>query len=88
MQGNRRYYLVLVRPVVDQLAKQAAQIALRLTALPDSGLCNDPQILKDIEEMALGILKAVAAARVTQSSETPVGETRGVWRAMQPLRRQ
>ena len=73
---------------MDQLAKQAAQVALRLAALPDDGLSNDPQALKDIEELALGILKAVAAARVVTQSNAPAGETRGVWRAMQPLRRQ
>ena len=85
--GNRRYYLVLVRPVVDQLAKQAAQMALRLAALPENGFGNDPQALKEIEDLALGILKAVAAARVSQN-DAPAGESRGIWRAMQPLRRQ
>jgi hypothetical protein len=71
---------------VDQLAKQAAQIALRLAALPVDGR-SDPKALQEIEELARGILQSVAAIRMSQNSAA-AGETRGMWRAMQPLRRQ
>jgi hypothetical protein len=71
---------------VDQLAKQAAQIALRLAALPADGR-NDPKALQDIEELARGILQAVASVRLAQNG-AGAGESRGIWRAMQPLRRQ
>jgi hypothetical protein len=72
--------------LVDQLAKQAAQLALRLAALPADGR-NDPKALQDIEELARGILQAVTAVRLAQNGPA-AGETRGVWRVMQPLRRQ
>jgi hypothetical protein len=70
---------------VDQLAKQAAEIALRLAALPADGLRNNPDTLDTIEQLALRILKEVAAARVAPSR--PVGETTGMFRVMQPLQR-
>ena len=71
---------------MDQLAKQAAEIALRLAALPAVGLRNNLDALNSIEQLALTILKEVAAVRATHSHS--VGETRGIWPAMQPVRRQ
>ena len=71
---------------MDQLAKQAAEIALRLAALPVDGLRNNPEALDSIEQLATRILSEVADARAAHSH--PVGETRGVWRVMLPVRRQ
>lgn len=71
---------------VDQLAKQAAEIALRLAALPADGLRNNLEALDSIEQLAMRILKEVAAVRAAKSH--PVGETRGMWPAMLPVRRQ
>jgi len=66
---------------VDQLAKDAAEIALRLAALPPDGLrCS--QSLDDIERLALRILKEISAVRASKSHA--VGEVSGIWRAMQP----
>ena len=71
---------------VDQLAKQAAAIALRLAALPADGLHNNLEALDSVEQLALQILKEVSVVR---ARKTPVvGETRGMWLAMQPVRRQ
>jgi len=72
---------------VDQLAKQAAQMALRLAALPADGLRNDLKALQDLEELARGVLHEVAAIRMSHHDAT-VGETTGIWRAVQPLHRQ
>jgi surfactin synthase thioesterase subunit len=71
---------------VDPLAKQAAEIALRLAALPADGLRNNLEALDSIEQLAREILKEVSAARAGKSRV--VGETSGMWRAMQPVRRQ
>jgi surfactin synthase thioesterase subunit len=71
---------------VDQLAKQTAEIALRLAALPAEGLRNNIELLDSIEQLALQILKEVSAVRVGKSHM--VGETSGRWRAMQTLQRQ
>jgi hypothetical protein len=69
---------------VDQLAKQAAEIALRLAALPVDGSRNALD-LDLIEQLATRILKEVAAVRAAERPQ--VGETRGMWPIMQPLRR-
>lgn len=71
---------------MDQLAKQAAEIALRLAALPADGMRHNLEALNAIEELATRILQEVSAVRNCMSQ--PVGETRGMWPAMQPLRRQ
>ena len=70
---------------MDQLAKQAAEIALRLAALPAGGLRNNLDALDSIEQLALRILKEVSVARTCKS--VPVGETRGAWPIMRPLQR-
>ncbi len=71
---------------VDQLARYAAEIALRLAALPAEGLRKDMQALATLEDLAQRVLKEVAAARL--NGACAVGETRGMWRAMLPDRRQ
>ena len=70
---------------MDQLAKQAAEIALRLAALPVDGLRRDTALF-ELEDLARRILTEVAAVRLGRSHE--VGETRGMWQTMQPVRRQ
>jgi hypothetical protein len=71
---------------VDQLAKQAAEIALRLAALPAAELRDNPEALDSIEQLAMRILKEVAALR--NAKRVPVGESRGMWPVMKPLQRQ
>jgi hypothetical protein len=70
---------------LDQLAKQAAELALLLAGLSARGLRNDPQALDAVEELALRLLKEVSAVRTGKNRA--VGETSGIWRAMQPLDR-
>jgi hypothetical protein len=70
---------------VDQLAKQAAEIALRLAALPAGDLRDNRETLDSIEQLAMRILKEVAALR---SAKALPGETRGMWPVMKPLQRQ
>ncbi len=70
---------------VDQLAKQAAEIALRLAALPAGDLRDNPEVVDSIEQLAMRILKEVAALR---AAKAPPGETRGMWPVMKPLQRQ
>jgi hypothetical protein len=72
--------------LVDQLTKQAAQIALRLAALPADGMLDAGQTLDDIEQLAREVLKEVALVRARRTR--PVGETRGMWQVVQPVRRQ
>ena len=71
---------------VHQLAKQTADIALRLAALPADGLRNHIEALDSIEQLALQILREVSAVRAGKNRG--VGETSGIWRAMQPVQRQ
>jgi len=71
---------------MDHLAKQVAELALRLTALPADGLRNDLQTLDRVEQLAVQILNEVSAVR-TGRNRAP-GETSGMWRAMQPVQRQ
>ena len=70
---------------MDQLAKQAAEIALRLAALPVDGLRSDVQALDAIEQLAHRILKEVSAVR--SDKDHHVGESSGTWRPMQPISR-
>ena len=71
---------------VDQLAKQTAEIALRLAALPADELRNNTEALNSIEQLALQILKEVSAVRA--GNNHVVGETSGMWRARQTVQRQ
>lgn len=70
---------------VDELAKQVAEAAIRLAALPADGSRHQTQALDAIEMLAKRILNEVAAARTIRQRN--VGETSGIWRAMQPLQR-
>ncbi len=70
---------------MDQLAKQAAEIALRLAALPADGMRNNADAIDTIEQLAVRILQEVAVVRSSQNR--PVGCTRGMWPAMQPVGR-
>jgi hypothetical protein len=71
---------------LDQLAKQAAEIALRLAALPADGLRNNTEDLNSIEQLALQILKEVSAVRAG-NSRMP-GESSGMWRIRQTVQHQ
>ena len=71
---------------MDQLAKQAAEIALRLAALPANDLRDNAEALDSIEQLAMRILKEVSAVR--NAKRVPVGESRGMWPVMKPLQRQ
>ena len=70
---------------MEQLAKKAAELGLRLAALPADEPGRDPEALDAIEQLAMQILKAVSAARVGKSYSP--GEVRGMWRAVTPLSR-
>jgi len=70
---------------VDQLAKQAAELALRLAALPAHGLRNDIQTLDALEQLAIRLLKEISAVRTGTSRS--IGETSGMWPVMQPVQR-
>ena len=72
-------------PHLDQLAKQAAEIALRLAALPADGLRNNLEALDSLEELALRLLHEVSAVRNARGRS--LGETRGMWPTMQPVQR-
>ena len=68
---------------MDQLAKQAAEIALRLAALPADGLRNHIEALDSIEQLALQILREVSAVRAGNSRMA--GESSGMWRVRVPV---
>ena len=70
---------------IDQLAKQAADLSLRLAALPADGLRNDLEALNSIEQLAMRILTDVSAIRTGRGR--PVGETRGMWPVVQDVQR-
>ncbi len=62
---------------MDELARQVAQMALRLMALPPEAARNDMQSLDVIEQLALRILREVSARRMTPGFDPR--ETRGSW---------
>ncbi len=70
----------------DHLAKQLAELALRVAALPANVAARDTQVLDAIEEAASRVLREIAAIRA--NTNRPVGETSGMWRVVQPLPRQ
>ena len=67
------------------LAKQLAELSLRLTALPADGLRDNTAELEQIEHLATQVLNEVAALRRARH-RTP-GEASGMWRVMLPVRR-
>ena len=64
------------------MAREVADLALQLAALPADGLRYEIQALSDIEYMALRILKEANSARA--GNVRPIGEISGTFRAMQP----
>jgi surfactin synthase thioesterase subunit len=70
---------------MDQLARQVAEMALRLAALPADGLRQNDPALAAIEQLALQILNEISAARVAKAR--PIGETTGCWRVAVPIPR-
>lgn len=71
---------------MDQLRKDVAELALRLAALPAEGSRSDNQLLDAVEQLATRVLKEVSAIRADGTRSA--GETRGMWRVVQPLMRQ
>jgi len=69
---------------VDQLAKHASELALRLAALSDEER-HDQESLDSLEILATRVIKEISALRAGKTR--PIGETCGMWPAMQPLRR-
>jgi hypothetical protein len=67
---------------LKSMAREVAELALQLASLPADGLHFDLQPLSDVEYLALRILKEATAARA--GNVRPVGESSGVWRAVQP----
>jgi len=62
---------------IEYLAKHAAEIALRLAALPVNGMHSDRVAINAVEYLALQVLKEVAAIRAEK--RLPEGEQRGEW---------
>lgn len=71
---------------MEPLAKRAAELALRLAALPADALRGDAAILDDVEQLAVQVIKEVSAARANKTYS--VGERSGVWRVVTPTTRQ
>jgi surfactin synthase thioesterase subunit len=71
---------------MEQLAKKAAELALRLAALPADGIRRDVELLDAIEQLAVQIIKEVSAVRAGKTYA--VGERSGVWRVVTPTTRQ
>lgn len=68
---------------MDQLAKKAAELALRLAAMSAEQLRPDDPRLYELDQLAMQIMTVVSAIRVGKNPS--VGETRGVFRAAQSL---
>jgi len=71
---------------MEPLAKKAAELALRLAALPPDGLSRDVELLDAVEQLAVQVVKEVSALRAGKSYA--VGERSGVWRVVTPTTRQ
>jgi hypothetical protein len=69
---------------MDDLAKKAAELALRLAALPP-GRRPDVADLDALEQLSVEVLQQVSAARLGESSYS-IGEIRGYWPAYVPRR--
>jgi hypothetical protein len=63
---------------MEQLAKKAAEMALRLSALP-AGRRPDSADLDGLEQLANDVPQQVSAARLDEDSYA-IGEIRGCWR--------
>jgi len=80
--GRSNYYRVTRS--MDQLSNKAAEIALRLAALPP-GRRPDTATLDALEQLAVDLLSQVSAARLGESAPS-TGEIRGYWPAYQRRR--
>jgi hypothetical protein len=69
---------------LKSMARETAELALELAALPVDRLRDDAHALDEIEQLATRILKEASTVRA-QAFQS-VGETRGMWRVMQPVR--
>ena len=65
------------------MARETAELALLLAALPNNPSCTDLEALSEIEYLALKLLQEASNARA--DAARGVGETRGMWRAVQPI---
>jgi hypothetical protein len=75
------------RPERLRTANQRHDVATqgrRVAALPADGVRNNLEALDSVEQLAMRMLKKVVAVRAAKSH--PVGETRGMWPTMQPVR--
>ena len=68
---------------VKQLRIDAAELVLRLAAFPAGGLQNGGPALDAIEQLATQVLKQSSAVRTGR--DRAIGETRGIWRVVQPV---
>lgn len=66
------------------MARQTAELALQLAALPADGLRIDVEALIDIEQLAGRIM--MEAPTVRAGATRTACEVRGMWRVMQPIR--
>ena len=71
--------------ILKSMARETAELALQLAALPAEGLRSEHQALADLEYLALRILKEATVART--ASARGVGELRGQWRVADLLPR-
>jgi hypothetical protein len=69
---------------MEDLQRHAAELAIRLLALPADGVRNNPQLMDDLERLATQVIKDVAAARAGRSYLP--GERSGSWRVVRPVR--
>jgi hypothetical protein len=76
---------VIETKVLKSMARETAELALQLAALPAEGLRTDHQALADLEYLALRILKEATTART--ASVRGVGERRGMFRVADLLPR-
>lgn len=65
---------------MDKLAKQLAELYLRITTAMPDGLGSDARTLDSIEQLAIQIQNEVIAMRRARSRE--IGESSGMWRVM------
>lgn len=71
---------------MDNLSNKAAELAIRLAALPQ-GRQPDTTALDALEQLAVDVLQQVSAARLGKSAYS-IGEIRGYWPAYQQPQRQ
>ena len=70
---------------MEQLAKKAAALALKLAAASNEAVRADDPRLDEVEQLALQVLMEVSAVRVGKTYS--IGEKRGTWPAMPTVTR-